>query len=1241
MVVTLLPVCVLGQTAATAKISGVVTDSNGAVVRGATVKLVDKTTNAEKIATTNEEGSYVFAGLNPATYEITTTAQGFATQVILDVKADVAKTVTLDISLKPDTVSGTVTVTATNEIQLKTADSSVGNVLDADRVKRLPNLNRQVTSLLPLQPAVATDGSVSGSRSDQNVFNFDGLDVSDNIGFRGSIGTVVPIPTEGVEEFGVTVSNPNATFGRAAGAQVTIISKRGANLFHGSLYAYHENDNLNANSWNNNRLGLVRPELKDTRFGGTIGGPIMKDKFFFFFNYEGRRRPASAQITRIVPTQSLRNGILRFRDASGAIFTPNLTTLDPRGLGSNPLIRNALNLLPLPNSSGGDGLNTGVFTANLPTSLNSDYGNLRLDYQINQNWSLYTRGSAFRSTQPGGGQANLLTREFGDVLTQRPKNLLVSLTGTLSPTFINEFRVGHAFDNFVLSTITPSPTTGFNLPVDLGGVAEPIDVGVSSRKQALSGGNTEFLDNVTWLKGTHTLQFGGNFRNITTLHFRNDKFGLISTPSAFIGAGNNVAIPASQRPPSCSTTVTTNCLQSADVGTYNQFYAMLLGIVDNVTYLATRDANLNALPPGTGLTSDTSFRYYQFYFADTWRLKPSLTLSYGLQYQWNTAPEEKQGQQTVLIYRGTNNLVDPVDYLRQKRDAAEAGQIFNPDLAYLPVKNAGRTGTFDIDRKNFSPRISLAWQPSYKTGILGRVFGERQTVIRGGYGLLYDRLNTVSSAVLPILGVGFAQTLTNAGPRNAANLPFRVGVDGPIPQPPPNLSVTPPIVPNKVVGLSTAFGELLSLSLDPKLRNPRNHVIDFSIQRELPGKMLLEVGYIGRFGRKLYQNVDLNSAPYFFRDPASGQRFSEAFDIIATQLRNGQAVTPQPWFDNQFAGIAAVFGLPPTTPATTVLVNVLGLAPYFQSGDVSFVWNVFLDGVRDGFLGRPAYHNRQVGGLFVRTNLGKSNYNAMFVSLRKRLSHGLTFDANYTLSKSLDQTGFIQNAAVTFSNSFFPDLDYGPSGFDSRHVFNANAVYDLPFGKGHRFSTGNWADKLIGGWYLSGIYTASSGLPLTVFQGSLVGAGGAGFGGGLFTSAIAGAIPISSPNYSNSVHSSVAGTGGIGTGGNPATRGSGLNLFADPQAVFNNFRPALISLDGRQGNGVLRGLSNWNLDLSIGKTTKIGERVKFGITLDFFNVFNRVNFNNPNLNTQDRTNFGVINGAFGSRKIQIGGRFEF
>ncbi|HKQ79254.1 MAG TPA: carboxypeptidase regulatory-like domain-containing protein [Blastocatellia bacterium] len=1229
-----------GQTASTASIVGEVTDANGAVVAKAAVKLVDKATGAEKTTATDSAGRYVFAAVEPGSYDLTVTAQGFRTAVTTGVKAEVTKVATIDVSLQIGGAAEQVTVTAVGEAQLQTADSAVGNVIDADRIKRLPTANRQATDLLRLQPLVAPGGEVSGSRADQNTYTLDGIDVTDQVGFRGAFFTVVPTPTESVEEFRSTVANPNATFGRSAGAQTTLVTKRGRNSLFGSVYEYHQNDNLNANSWTNNQRGVAKPPLIENRFGFSLGGPIWKDKVFFFGNYEGRRVPGSTTVTRVVPTQSFRDGQLRFRDSAGNVVTIDPKTFDSRGLGANPAILAYLKKLPLPNASGfGDGLNTGGFSANIPTTTREDYGVLRLDYQVNENWSFEAKGALFRSIQSGANQVNLLDLAAGADTTQRPKNLTFGLTGTIGSNFVNEARIGHSFDDFVLKVITPTGApSGFNIAVNLAQTPsdnnpalalldEAIDVDTQrAREQSLGGGTWQFIDNATWTKGAHTVQFGGNMRRISTFHFRNDKvIGSVAFPVADIGTAGNTPVAATERPQTCNLTatpaITTNCLQASDVNRYNQYYKSLLGIVDNVSYLAVRDADLKPTPIGTGLINNAVLRHWEFYAGDIWKLRPNLTVSYGLRYQWHTPPIDELDRQTLLAYKDTGQLIDPQDYLKQKAAAAANGDIFNPDISYLPIKNAPQDGVFRINRKDFSPRASVAWEPRFKGGPFGFLFGENKSALRGGYSLIYDRVNTISSVVVPMLGVGFAQTLSVIRPLNSAGLPFRAGVDGAIPVP-VNTAVTAPVVPAK------PFGETLSFTMDPGIEDPYNHAVNFSIQRELPGRMLLEVSYVGRFARNLYQNVNLNSAPIFFKDKASGQTFAQAFDAVAAQLRGGvkpEAVTSQPWFQNQ---LGAALG--PTATQVLAAQQTAG----FTGGNINNLWNTFID-----FVAPRSFNNQQSLDLFVRTSLGRSNYNAMAITLHQRLARGLTFDVNYTLGKSLDQIGLIQNNVGQFSSSFDGDIDYGPSDFDFRHIFNANGVYDLPFGKG-RFSAGKYLNKVIGGWHVSGIYQAFSGAPLTVVQGTQV------YGAGLIFGASTGAIPTGRLDIDNSVKSGVSGSGGVGASGNPATKGTGLNLFSDPEKVSKSFRSIQLAADGRQGRGALRGPSRWQFDLSVGKTTTIYERIKFGLQFDFFNVFNKVNFADPTLDLRNPATFGVITtqliaSGLRPRAIQIGARLEF
>jgi hypothetical protein len=1225
LLINLLSLQAVAQTATTTAISGLVLDEKGAVVSGATVILKDKATNQERTAMTNEEGKYAFANLVAGTYDLTISASGFKKAVVTNIKADVTKAVTQDLALEAGGVAEEVTVAAGSEAQLQKQDASLGNTFESKRVALLPNISREATRLLALQPGTTPSGEITGARADQSTFSLDGIDVSDNV-IGQTFRTVIPTPTEAIEEFRVTVANPNATFGRSSGAQAVFVTKRGTNQFHGSAYEYLQNDALNANSWTSNRLGLPRPVLRDNRFGGTLGGPIFRDKTFFFLLYEGRRNTGATTITRVVPTTTLKQGILRFRDATGAVQTINPRSLDPRNLGASPLILSVLAVYPEANDfTVGDQFNTAGFTANLPTTLRGDQGIAKIDHNFSDKWKFDGTLNMFRQLQTATAQVDIVNRRGTADTPSRPRSLSLGLTGILSQHMTNEVRFGWVHDRLAFDRLSPTPqVNGLNIAVDLASTLldEPIDVDTQrARRQARTVNVYQYIDNFTWSHNTHTIQAGFNVRHITSFDFRDDKvIGSISTPVAQLGSAAFNSIPAAQRP---------GFIQAADVARYNQLYAALLGEVENITYLATRDGQLQPNPIGTGLLANSKLNAYEIYAADNWRLTQSLNLSYGLLYSWQVPPVEKGGKQTVVVYRDTGELLNSKDYLKRKFEASLNGQIFNPVLAYIPINESGRKYAFDTDRKNFSPRIAAAWTPAFQKGLLGAVFGDKRTVLRGGYSLLFDRVNTVQTIIIPTLGVGFAQTLQTGTTLNGAGQPFRAGIDGSLPVPAPT-AATSPIVP----GVGGVPAEVLSFVVNPFIKVPRNHTVDVTLQRELPGNLILEIGYVGRFGRDLYYSVNLNQTPYLFKDNKSGQTFAEAFDAVATQLRSNvpaTAVTPQPWFENLLVNLAPVSGSHTVALASRQTANII-------NGNLS---NLFPQ--LNAFSGLQ-FVSPQATELFFRDSLGRSNYNGLTLTLRKRFANGLTFDANYTFSRSLDQLGAVQNSANLVPNAFDLDAEYGPSPFDITHLFNSNFVYELPFGKGRRFASSSnpIISRLTSGWYTAGIYRAASAYPLTIVQGSQV------WGGSQLLGNNSGAIGLGNADFSSSVHQNVNGSGNVGTTGNPANKGSGLNIFADPEKVFNSVRRVLYSQDTRSGRAALRGLGYWQFDLTLGKSTNITERVRFNFSADFINVFNHVNFTDPTPSLQSPGNFGVISSQAVNdlanifpRRIQFGARIEF
>ena len=1251
----------------------------------AEVKIQNTGTNATSSQLTNNAGEYTFPNVAPGAYTLTVTMAGFRTSVVQNLTVDVNKSATVPVQLEVGGTNQVVEVNATAAAELQTTDAQIGNVLSTSSILLLPTLQRNVTELMGLQPGVVptTGGSTTGLQlrttgaiEDQNTVTVDGIDVTQSV---VASGTVVPTPADSMEELKVNVANPNAAYDRASGGQMTLVGRHGTNTFHGALYEYLQNSVLNSNTWDNNFAHIAKPSIKDNRFGGRLGGPIFKNKTFFFANYEGRRFQSVTQVTRTVPTATLKQGILRFVDAAGNVDSYNLATAqvcgssgnlpcDPRGLGISPAVQSQWAKMPAGNIPGGDGLNTTGYLANIPTPINDNYGVIRLDHNFSDRLQFSSSYTYFRHIATGSGDISILNNSPQSVVSspQRGAVLSAGLTWQITPSLLNVFHFGWVRDTNANQATPPSVAAGIlNTPgsqTSAGNVALLIGSGVSTfidspidmdtqraRFQANYNEDFQWLDDMTSIRGSHTMQFGGQFHALPYTHVRADKVvGSLSSLAATIDASTFLtALPAVNRPVTCGNGITTNCLKSTDATNWDRYYASTLGLVDNVGILAVRDANLNPLPFGTNLVNKTNEFATYFYWQDTWRATKSLTFTYGLSYGWQTAPTEAQGRQTVEIDTGTGQLVTAQQFLNNKLQAALQGQIYNPTLGWVPVGKANHP-VYNIDWGNVAPRASFAWNPSYNGGFLGSLIGDKKSVLRGGFSIVYDRSNTVQAVEIPMLGVGFGQSISIQTPAcNASGTPgggcsaalgsanygaslFRVGVDGALPLPTFG-PATSPVVPQN-------FSEVLSFQVDPNTKIGRSYNVDLSLQRDLPGGILAEASYVGRFARRLPQAVNFTQSPYMFVDSASKESFAQAFDAVATALRAGQTPATQPWFENQLPGLTALKNFNGT--ATAYVTQQL--AANFRNGNVSSIFQTL--GTYRRALGLLPYNNDQAQMEFMRTYIGESNYNGLLISARKRFTRGLDVSANYTFSRALDDGLQWQNNASYYVNSFYPGVDYGPSLYDRTHVFNAYYVYNLPAGKGHAFSTGNWIDRVIGGWYTSGIITAWSGLPITVLESTQA------FGDGVVLGANTAAIPVNGLPATG-MNNNVGGSNGYGTtGGGP--NGTGKNLFASPQAAFADFRPILLSEDGRTGRAnPLRGLPFRNFDMSLGKETAVTERIRVRFSADFFNIFNHPNFANPassQLSLQNPQSFGVITSTFippnrtnSARWIEFGLRVEF
>lgn len=1370
MVVLLSAVPAWAQTANSALVLGTVTDPAGAVVPDAKAQITNTGTNETKEMQTNSAGQFSFPGVTPGPYKVTITKAGFATFVESNLIVDVNKSYTVDVKLEVSSGKEIVEVTAGAQAELETADAVVGGVIGGQMLTRLPTLNRDATELLTLQPGSTPyddstgfgngGGTVAGARSDQNTVSLDGIDITDNVITGGANeAPVIPVGVDAVDEFRVGVTNNNASFGRSAGGQITLISKSGTNQYHGTAYWFHQNDNLNANTWDLNHTPVrdntgkitspftPKPEQKDNRVGLSFGGPIHKNKTFIFGNYEVRRFPQAQSFTRLVPSPLLKQGILQFSDCSqgfdssgkctgGTLRQYNLATAancgsdsqgqplnqacDPRSLGISPTVKALWGLMPGGNDNtvpGADGVNILGLRGTTPGELKSDGVGVKLDHNFTEKVHFFGRYSYARSLSPNGGQLDLRGSSPSNpsVSQLRGDSIISGLDWQLRPNLLNSFRGGWVRARQDFSVIRPSTSaaqlalagtassaspTGFislapGLATGSGFLDTIVDVDTQrARHQAIYDSNKQYSDFLTWTKGKHTVVGGTNIRWLPTIHDRDDKvIGSVNSLVAALDGDHNFSIPGSNRLAGCAPmvqpqngnpaipAVTTNCIFSSDVSRWDRLYAASLGLIDNVGILTASDGKLNPLPFGSTLVAHTTLRSYDFFWQDTWRMTPSFTMTYGLSYGWQTTPQERDGKQAMMVDAGNGNKIFTAkDYLGAKAAAAAAGNFYDPTIGYMPVRSSGRNNVFNVDYGDFAPRFSIAWNPSYKGSFLERIFGDRKTVVRGGYGISYDRINTVGSVIIPMLGVGFAQTLTVAAPAcniagpgtggtncgvdtTAGGSIFRVGRDGSIPTPAPLGKQNIPVVPNGFLA------ETLSFADDPDFKVGRNHMVDFTIQRELRGNMLLEVGYIGRYARDLLNNTNFNSSPIMFKDKVSGQTFAQAYDALSAQIRSGGTIATQPWFENLFPNYCPKFGAPITTSTACVAALFKGDFTSFNVSDLFLNIDAFRDGsvvcaslgLPQGCVPRlPTFNNLNILDMFVRTHRDFSNYHAAFVALHNRGWHGVQFDLNYTFSKSLDQIGTVQNSASYFASSFNPAYEYGPSFFDRPHIFNGIYNYNLPFGHGHRFgsSSHEWFNHIIGGWYTAGIVRVASGQPLTVVEGL----SGSSLGGGLIFGVAQAAIPTVNPSSLGGGLNSpaCAGPGNPGStadGPNCASlyppgttlSGTGLDYFKNPSAALKDFRPILLASDGRTGRSrPMRGFGIRSFDARIGKETKFHEKYGFEISADLFNAFNHPIFLNPNLDLTNLPTFGVVsstlipaNRTSSSRWIQLGLRLDF
>jgi len=1212
-------------------LAGTVTDKSGGAIRDAQVELANTGNGFAQSTKTNELGAYKFLRVPPGSgYSLTFVKDGFQRLVISDLYLTVNTTSNHDAVLEVGAINQQIEVQATSETTLNTTDATVGNAFDSRLLHELPiQFRDSPAALLGLQPGVVTvnaindpngnrDGAVIGARADQGNITVDGIDANDQATGQ-AFATVGNAPIDAIQEFRGVTAGETSEFGRSSGAQIQLVTRGGGNDWHGSAYEYHRNTITAANSFFNNKSGVARPALIRNQFGTSLGGPVKKNKLFFFFNYEGRRDASQDQENRIVPLDNLRNGQLAyFNNTGGLSLTPatganSLAALDPAGIGVDMgLLNFVTNRYPRANDlTEGDGINSGGLRFNAPFALGNNTYTTRIDYNLTNKQKLFGRFNIVRSAQTD--DINNVAAQFPEdstpasQITTRDYAFAIGHTWNISSNSINQAVFGITSSRLGFPALfQPSFPNVYRFALDTTGTPLFSAPFPSFQGQFRIVPVPTLRDDFTHVRGRHLWEFGGVFKPQHQTSTQINDFNFVN-----VGLGGGLQSLSSQQRPSD--------IDTGDVATteWDTIFPFVLGRIGLVS------TNFNLNKDGTqqpvGSPKVRNYRYFEYegYAQDQWRVNSSLTLTLGLRYAYYSVPYETNGLQSV-------SNIDFRTYLNDRLAAAVQGIEGDNAIPFLMYDlggkaNSGQRSIYAGDRDNFSPRVSFAYNPGFRSGLLKNVFGEHKTVIRAGGTILYDRVNANTiNFIQDQLSYLFNTTSTTAFGDLQNDPRFTVLGSLPVtnvPQP-----VTHPLTPSVSNGVPFGNAEgQFNYTVDPHFQTPFSYVYTLRVQRELPGSFILDVNYVGRLGRKLFAQGDAAQVVNF-KDAASGQFLLPAFTALTQELRAGltTTVTPQPWFENQMSAAIGTSCQNAFSISCTELISVSSLRPLALKGDVSDTLQALsFFGLLPNNSGLPG----QFSSNTYITNLGSSSYNAMLATLRKNLSHGLQFDFNYTLSHSIDNVSSIANTVVGGLVCDVTNLRVcrGNSDFDVTHLFSANGVYDLPFGRGRWLgrSVPGWANQIIGGWQLGTIFTAHSGFAFSTNTGAFP----VGF---IFDSP--GVLTGNATALSSNIHTDSSGR---------------IQLFSDPTAAKAALSNPLPGQIGNRNN--LRGPGFINFDTSLSKRFFMpwSEKHTLQFRAEAYNTFNHTNFADPTANINSST-FGRITAqANANRVMQFALRYDF
>lgn len=1241
------------------RVTGSVLDQTGAAVPGATVTLTNEATNLSFNTESTGTGTYVFESVQVGTYTLTVEKQGFKKFQTAGNPVNVNQPATIDVNLEVGNITDVVTVQAAAELVQTSSSGNVGNTVEQRSLEALPIVGergRNPLQFISLQPGVIGNGRagtggntggnvhVHGARDRAFNFTLDGIDINESSA-GGSNFTPLRTNPDSIQQFQVVTSNFTAELGRSSGAQVSLVTRSGSDAFHGTLFELYRTPRFNANEYENNVNARPKGQFVQHIMGGSLGGPVILPKYngrdhktYFFTNLQVLRAQQSFLLTRTVYTAAARQGLFRYRvgganspagtstasvdTAGNALFPPCSVTVttnciatydvvardplcltNPANCGLDPTARALIAAAPLPNNfTAGDGLNTAGFSFGAPQIEKQYDFVVKVDHTFNDRNSFYVRYAQGEQNTFGDGNAGL--RSFPDSPFNRtdtfrsPKNIAVNYRWTPTGRITNEFVVGLNKFAFLFTNPDPVPVPFIlNLPRDPFGIAPQID----NLREITTW---QFVDNISFVSGAHTFRVGANMRFQTHDDIRSAVAGLnVNLQVNFSRLATGNAPPAGPGVGTFNLPATTGALAINNTDRNNLQSAIndLLGRYGNVSQAFVADSDAAYAPGGTHFLYVSKYTEYDFYFQDTWKVRPNLTIDYGV--RWEPRPSPGAGGDDVV--------------LRPDR-AVRLGEPPTDQLRFVEGK------LFDDDWTNIAPSIGFAWDP----------FKDGKTSIRANYRLAYDRMNTflASSAVFP----NVPGTTLGCNESNCATVPtgearrIRFGLP----------ALVPPTTP-AALRQPVAFSTNSLTVFDPSTRYPKTNQWSLSLQREVGNGFVLEANYIGRKGIGLFGAYDVNQANIFASDPrCGGETFLNAFNTL-----RGSTTATSCLANLLFTGSGT------NNTGTTSFRS--SFASELTQGSVASAALLMSQRVSGGVRtltanGFPSWffqpYPQFTGAMNVIDSNDFSTYHGMELQVTRRVGQGLLMQMAYTLSKSLDTRSFDPaftvvarttntgtGASPSGQNTPFDirnrRLNFARSDFDRRHALQGYMVYDLPFGRNRRFLSDSPGviNQIVGGWEIASSLILQSGRPFTVYSGA-------------FT-------------VSNVVLSP-ANCSGCSPDMSGVVQNAGTTFIFSAEEIARFTTPAPGEL-GNTGRNFFTGPKFVNLDMTVRKKFHFSEQRNLEFRADINNLTNTPSFEFPIASTASigsasgglptNATFGRIRDSVNSnaRRIQLGIRFSF